>query len=69
MKKILYLLGNGKTVDQLVDRAPIYGKFSYAESILRYWESEMIRKHLKELEIGGKIEKHGKVYMRNLSEC
>jgi len=63
-ERILSLLGNGKTVDQLVEYAPIYGKFSYAESILRYWESEMIKKHLKELETGGKIEKRGKVYMR-----
>lgn len=63
-EKILSLLGNGKTVDQLVEYAPIYGKFSYAESILRYWESEMIKKHLEELEIGGKIEKYGKTYMK-----
>lgn len=63
-ERILSLLGNGKTIDQLVDYAPIYGKFSYAESILRYWESEMIKKHLKELAIYGKIEKHGNVYVR-----
>ena len=63
-ERILSLLGNGKNIDQLVECAPIYGKFSYAESILRYWESEMIKKHLKELETSGKIEKRGKVYMR-----
>ncbi len=62
--KILSLLENGKTIDQLVEYAPIYSKFSYAESILRYWESEMIKKHLKEMETCGKIEKRGKVYMR-----
>jgi glyoxylase-like metal-dependent hydrolase (beta-lactamase superfamily II) len=62
--KILSLLENGKTIDQLVEYAPIYGKFSYAESILRYWESEMVKKHLKEMETCGKIEKRGKIYMR-----
>ncbi len=62
--KILSLLGNGKTIDQFVEYAPVYGKFSYAESILRYWESQMIKKHLKELETCGKIEKRGKIYMR-----
>ena len=67
-EKILSLLENGKTTDQLVEYAPVYGKFSYAEPILRYWESEMVKKHLKELEIGGKIEKLGKAYMRSLSK-
>lgn len=57
-RKISSLLGNGKTFDQLVEYAPVYGKFSYAESILRYWESEMIKKHLKELGISGRIQKH-----------
>ena len=63
-EKILSLLENGKTVDQLVEYAPIYGKFSYAEPILRYWEREMAMKHLKELETSGKIEKRGEAYVR-----
>lgn len=66
-EKIFSLLGKGKTINQLVEHAPIYGKFPYAESILRYWESEMIKKHLKELENSGKIEKHGKLHIRTFS--
>ena len=63
-EKILSLLKNGKTINQLVEYAPIYGRFSYAEQILRYWESEMIKKHLRELERAGKIERHGNAYIR-----
>ena len=59
-KKILSLLENEKTLDQLVECAPIYGKFPYAEPLLRYWEAEMIQKHLERLIIDGKVEKkHG----------
>ena len=58
--RILSLLENEKTLDQLVEFAPIYGKFPYAEPLLRYWEAEMIQKHLERLIIAGKVEKrHG----------
>ena len=67
-EKILSLLQKGKTINQLVEYAPIYGRFSYAEPILRYWESEMIKKHLKELESAGKIERHGNAYVRTFSK-
>ncbi len=68
-RKIFSLLGNGKTIDQFVECAPVYGKFSYAESILRYWESQMIKKHLKELENSGQIQKHGKAYFRSFPKA
>jgi glyoxylase-like metal-dependent hydrolase (beta-lactamase superfamily II) len=64
-EKILSLLGDGKTIDQLVEYAPIYREFPYAKPILRYWESEMIEKHLRELEIKGKIEKYENVYVKS----
>lgn len=63
-EKIPSLLENEKTIDQLVEDAPICGKFSYAEPILHYWEREMVKKHLEELETSGKIEKRGKAYIR-----
>ncbi|MHA2298012.1 MAG: MBL fold metallo-hydrolase [Candidatus Hodarchaeales archaeon] len=54
--KIIDLLKNGdKTIDQLVEKAPIYGHFPYAEPLLRYWEGQMIEKHLCELEKLGKV--------------
>ena len=54
-EKILSLLENKKKVDHLVESAPIYGRFPYAESLLRYWERQMIKKHLEQLEIDGKV--------------
>ncbi|MFX0152262.1 MAG: MBL fold metallo-hydrolase [Candidatus Hodarchaeota archaeon] len=37
-------------IDQLVEKAPIYREFPYAESLLKYWEGEMIKKHIVELQ-------------------
>jgi glyoxylase-like metal-dependent hydrolase (beta-lactamase superfamily II) len=42
--------GGVQTIDQLVERKPIYGEFPYAEPLLRYWEEQMIKKHLVEIE-------------------
>lgn len=56
-EKILSLLENEKTIDQLVECAPIYGNFPYAEPLLRYWEHQMIRKHLEQLEIHGRVKR------------
>jgi len=62
-EKILSLLGGGhRTIDQLVEKAPIYGKFSYAELLLRYWEGNMIMKHLERLIRQGKVIRVGQEY-------
>ncbi len=63
-ERILTLLGGGKTIEQLVDLAPIYGKFPYVESLLRYWEASMISKHLKELEKNGRVQRSGERYVQ-----
>jgi len=56
-EKILSLLENEKTVDQLVECSPIYGKFPYVKSLLKYWEGQMIEKHLEQLELDGRVKK------------
>ncbi|MDH5375586.1 MAG: MBL fold metallo-hydrolase [Candidatus Bathyarchaeota archaeon] len=56
-EKILSLLESEKTINQLVECAPIYGNFPYAGSLLRYWEGQMIKKHLEQLEIDGRVKK------------
>jgi glyoxylase-like metal-dependent hydrolase (beta-lactamase superfamily II) len=62
-EKIVTLLRNEcRTINQLVDKAPIYGKFAYAEPLLRYWEGNMIRKHLQQLIRHGIIVKVGEEY-------
>ncbi|MGD8566149.1 MAG: MBL fold metallo-hydrolase [Candidatus Bathyarchaeota archaeon] len=45
-EKILRLLRKEKTLEQLIEKMPIYGRFPYAEPLLQYWEGEMIKKHL-----------------------
>jgi glyoxylase-like metal-dependent hydrolase (beta-lactamase superfamily II) len=62
--RILSSLEDGKTLDQLVDMAPIYGTFPYAQPLLRYWESMMIETHLEELERNNKIRKQNNVYIK-----
>ncbi|MBN1571890.1 MAG: MBL fold metallo-hydrolase [Deltaproteobacteria bacterium] len=57
-KNILALLAEGpKTVEELVELAPIYGSFPYAEPLLRYWEGNMIGMHLDQLIEGGRVTK------------
>jgi len=63
--KILSLLGTGKTIEQLVELAPIYGSFPYMEPLLRFWEAQMICKHLEQLEIDGRVKRHGDLYSRS----
>jgi glyoxylase-like metal-dependent hydrolase (beta-lactamase superfamily II) len=62
--KLLSLLDREKTVAQLVEYAPIYGGFPYAEQLLRYWEEQMISKHLEKLAGEGRVEMHGEYYVR-----
>jgi glyoxylase-like metal-dependent hydrolase (beta-lactamase superfamily II) len=40
------LLAAGYTVEQMVDRSPFYGGHKYAPELMRYWEEQMIRKHI-----------------------
>mgnify|MGYP002153768709 CR=1 FL=1 len=64
-EKILSLLESEKTINQLVDCAPIYGRFPYAKPLLHYWEGQMINKHLELLEIDDKVKRHGNFYTRS----
>jgi len=62
--RILSLLEEGKNLDQLVDMAPIYGAFPYAQPLLCYWERKMIKQHLEELERKNKIRKQKNFYVK-----
>lgn len=46
---ILRLLKKEQSLEQLVDQAPIYRSFPYAEPLMRFWEGRMIAEHLEEL--------------------
>ena len=55
-EKIRVLLHEGvRTIDQFIERKPIYGNFPYAEPLLRFWEGEMIKKHIVELQQQGEF--------------
>jgi glyoxylase-like metal-dependent hydrolase (beta-lactamase superfamily II) len=62
---LLSMLDTAAAIDQLVKRAPIYGSFPYAESLLRYWEARMIEKHLAQLELEGRVERRGHLFIRS----
>jgi glyoxylase-like metal-dependent hydrolase (beta-lactamase superfamily II) len=48
--KIAALLEKGaRTIAEMVEAAPVYGSYPYAEPLLRYWEGQMIEKHLADL--------------------
>jgi glyoxylase-like metal-dependent hydrolase (beta-lactamase superfamily II) len=51
---ILRLIQREQSLAELVDRAPIYRRFPYAEPLMRFWEGRMIEEHLKELIALGK---------------
>lgn len=47
-KKIINLWQKTPDIKKLVDAAPIYGSYPYGELLLRFWEEQMILKHLEE---------------------
>ncbi len=61
-RRILRLLDDGKTLDQLVNMKPIYGSFPYMEPVLRFWEGRMIEEHLNQLIREGMVERVGDMY-------
>ncbi len=46
---LLDLLPRVKTFDELLDLSPFYHTYPFAEKMLRYWEGQMVRKHLVRL--------------------
>jgi glyoxylase-like metal-dependent hydrolase (beta-lactamase superfamily II) len=65
-ERIFEMLESEKTIDQLAEQKPIYGAFPYAEPLLRYWESQMIKKHLEQLIKNGRIKEtsQGRFHMQ-----
>ena len=55
-ERIKQLIRNWEdSLQKLVERAPIYREYTYAEPLLRYWEEQMIRKHLDEIQEAGEL--------------
>ena len=62
-EKILEFLSSPRSMDDFVDKALIYQKYPYGASILRFFEAEMISKHLDRLMSEGLLtKKDGKFF-------
>jgi hypothetical protein len=62
-ENILEFLSSPRSMDDFVDRALIYKKYPYMASILRFFEAEMINKHLDRLMSKGLVtEKNGRFF-------
>ncbi len=44
--KVRELLAAGYSLEEMVALSPFYGGYPYAPELMRYWEEQMIRKHL-----------------------
>ncbi|WP_290597809.1 MULTISPECIES: MBL fold metallo-hydrolase [unclassified Archaeoglobus] len=62
--RILELLGEPRTIDELVEISPIYGKKPYFGEILDFFEKNMILKHLEKLVRDGRVRREGEYYVR-----
>ncbi|AAB89745.1 MULTISPECIES: MBL fold metallo-hydrolase [Archaeoglobus] len=61
---ILSLLEEPKSLDELVELSPIYGRKPYAKEILDFFERVMIEKHIEKLEMEGRVRKEDGKYVR-----
>ncbi len=52
---LLDLMSRARSLDELVTFSPFYQGYPYAQALLRYWESQMIQKHLARLIERGQV--------------
>ena len=63
-ERLLGLLERPRTLESIVDKAIIYGSFPVRPRILRFWERQMIVKHLERLEAAGRVRRTDEGYVR-----
>lgn len=61
---LLELLHAPKSLAGLVDASPFYRGHPYAPEIMRYWEGNMIEKHLQRMEKKGRVEQSGDAWQK-----
>ncbi len=54
---IAELVRTERSMDELVDLSPIYGGHTYAPALSRYWEGQMIEKHLDLLILENRVQR------------
>lgn len=63
-RAILAFLDQPRTLRDFVERALIYRDYPYRASILRYWEGQMVAKHLARLQGTGQVARYHDRYVR-----
>ena len=63
-EKILEFLSSPRSMEDFVEKALIYQKYPYAEPILRFFEAQMISKHLDRLISKGLVTKKDRSFFR-----
>ena len=63
-EKILEFLSSSRSMEDFVEEALIYQKYPFATTILRFFEAEMISKHLKRLMSKGLVKKKDERFLR-----
>ena len=61
-RKLINILKEPKSIDELVETSPFYGKKPFAKPMLDYFEKMMIEKHLKNLMKREKVIKIGEKF-------
>ncbi len=54
--RIVKRLTSERSLEELVETAPIYGRFPYLAEVMRYWERVMVEMHLDLLLAAGRVE-------------
>ncbi len=63
-ERILGFLSQERPLRDMVDQALIYGSYPYAPELLRYWEGQMLQKHLRRLIEQGRVRESDGLYIR-----
>jgi glyoxylase-like metal-dependent hydrolase (beta-lactamase superfamily II) len=61
-ERILDFLTQERTLEEMVEQALIYGGFPYEPELLRFWEGQMLLKHLQRLVQRGLVQQRDDTY-------
>lgn len=64
-ERLLEILEEPKSIDEIVEISPIYGRKPYAKEILDFFERTMVEKHLKKLLEDGRVKIEGGKYVKS----
>ncbi|MCF8063038.1 MAG: MBL fold metallo-hydrolase [Deltaproteobacteria bacterium] len=63
-ERLIAFLERPRDLDAIIDEAIIYGSFPVRPRILRFWERQMIEKHLARLETTGRVKRTDAGFVR-----